>query len=470
MLRTIFISAIYLTFLGVGLGVPFVFTLGYVWVDTFKPQYVAYFLLNQIPVAMIMGAAAIGSYLLMDRRQPPRMNTIWLLQIAMTIWCTITMAWAVAPEYAWVKWDWATKTLLFSCFLPLVIRSKVHIEAFLLTYLLSLAANIIPFGAKTIIGGGGYGKNFGLVGGNSGLAEGGLLSTACIMVIPLALHFARHNDLLPQIRFRHLPFWGIAALALATAVGTHQRSALIGMAAMGVFLALGSRHKLLYMALGTIVAGILAVATTDQWADRISSIGEYQTESSAMTRILVWKWTLGFVKANPLGGGFHSYVINQIVFPPDAYNPGGYIQNGRAFHSIYFEVLGEQGWPGIVIFLMTSALTMWTLFRITRRTAKIPELQWCSSLAVALQAGLIAFLTAGAFVGIAFQPMFWYFVAATISLRAYLQRVEAADNVPSVGWRATAHRNLGTQSSPLQTGGWRPAVLPTTARRARSAR
>jgi len=122
------------------------------------------------------------------------------------------------------------------------------------------------------------------------------------------------------------------------------------------------------------------------------------------------------------------------------------------------------------MFLTTSALAMLTLFRIARRTAKIPELRWCSSLAVALQAGLVAFLTSGAFVGIAFQPMFWYFVAATVSLKAYMQRVEAADTVPSLGWRATAHRNLGTQSSPLQTGGWRPAVLPTTARRARSAR
>ncbi len=470
MLRTIFISAIYLTFLCVGIGVPFVLTLGYVWVDAFKPQYVAYYVLNQIPVAMIMGAAAIGSYLLMDRRHPPRVNTIWMLQIAITFWCAISMIWAVSPAFAWEKWDWAIKTLLFSCFLPLVIRSKVQIEAFLLTYLLSLAANIIPFGAKTIMGGGGYGKNFGLVSGNAGLAEGGLLSTACIMVIPLALHFARHNDLLPKWRFAPLPFWGIAALALATAIGTHQRSALIGLVAMGVFLALGSRHKLLYLMMGGIVAGILSVATTDQWADRISSISEYKSESSALTRILVWKWTLEFVTSHPLGGGFNSYVINQIVFPGDANNPGGSIQNGRAFHSIYFEMLGEQGWPGLFMFFGMTGITMWTLFRISRRTARIPELEWCSSLAVALQAGLIAFLTAGAFVGIVFQPMFWYFVAATVSLRAYLQRVEAPDSLPTTGWRVSAHRNLSVATGPAKPGGWRPAVLPATARRARSAR
>ncbi len=55
MLRSLWLLLVYASFLGVSSAAPFVATLGYVWVDTFGPQNVAYILLNQIPVAMIMG-------------------------------------------------------------------------------------------------------------------------------------------------------------------------------------------------------------------------------------------------------------------------------------------------------------------------------------------------------------------------------------------------------------------------------
>ena len=52
-----------------------------------------------------------------------------------------------------------------------MIRSRIQIEAFAQTYVLSLAANFVPFGVKTFISGGGYGTNLGLEQGNAGLSE-----------------------------------------------------------------------------------------------------------------------------------------------------------------------------------------------------------------------------------------------------------------------------------------------------------
>ena len=80
----------------------------------------------------------------------------------------------------------------------MAIRSRVQIEAFVQVYVLSLAANFIPFAAKVLISGGGYGRNLGLQGGNANLAEGGLLSVAVLMTIPLSLYLARHTQLLPR--------------------------------------------------------------------------------------------------------------------------------------------------------------------------------------------------------------------------------------------------------------------------------
>ena len=88
MLRSLWLLFLYMSFLGLGTAAPFVATLGYVWVDTFQPQEVAYILLNQIPVAMVMGAMAVGSYLLVDRRAPPKLSLETALQILMVLWLT----------------------------------------------------------------------------------------------------------------------------------------------------------------------------------------------------------------------------------------------------------------------------------------------------------------------------------------------------------------------------------------------
>ena len=59
---------------------------------------------------------------------------------------TVTLLWAEVPNSAWANRVWAVKTLLFAAFVPYVIRSRVQIEAFVQTYVFSLAGNIVPFG------------------------------------------------------------------------------------------------------------------------------------------------------------------------------------------------------------------------------------------------------------------------------------------------------------------------------------
>ena len=76
MLRSLFISLIFLSFIAMGAAAPFVFSLGYVWVDTFRPQEIASLVLPSIPVSMVMGALAIGSYIVADRRSPAPVETI----------------------------------------------------------------------------------------------------------------------------------------------------------------------------------------------------------------------------------------------------------------------------------------------------------------------------------------------------------------------------------------------------------
>ena len=210
-MRDLAIVLAYVGFLTVGTMAPFVLTLGYVWVDLFNPQSLSWSPVGRLPVALIMGAAAAGAYLLLDRRSPPKISVLTLLFIAITVWVTLTTTWAARPDESWAKWDVAFKCLAFATFVPFVIRSRIQIEAFVHVYVFSMAAHILPWGIKAVFGSGNYGQSLGLVGANVlWLSESSAVAAIGIMLTPLLLMLRKHSVLLPQGRIRDVVYYGMA--------------------------------------------------------------------------------------------------------------------------------------------------------------------------------------------------------------------------------------------------------------------
>ena len=59
------------------------------------------------------------------------------------------------------------------------------------------------------------------------------------------------------------------------------------------------------------------------------------------------------------------------------------VDQGRAFHSGYFEMLGEQGYPGLALWLWIQLLGLWQMERIRWKWKKRdgPNEQWVAPLA-----------------------------------------------------------------------------------------
>ncbi|WP_043836870.1 putative O-glycosylation ligase, exosortase A system-associated [Muricoccus aerilatus] len=466
MLRSVYLTLIYIAFVTLGVAAPFVFSLGYVWVDTFTPQNVAYSILPSIPVSLIMALLAIGGYVMMDRRDPPGISLILVLTVLFAGWVTFTTAvLAVSPWSAWTKWNWAVKTILFSAFIPYVFRSRVQIEAFLQIYLFSLAIHVLPTGLKTIINGGGYGMALGVVSGNSGFAEGSTLAAVALMLLPIVLYLRNHTIIVPKHPITNLMYIGLAVATITCAVGTYARTGLIGMLVVGTGLWLRTRHKVTYGLMGAVAGAALVFFTSSAWNERISTINTYQTEGSALGRILVWKWTLDFVAHNPLGGGFNSFEVNEIRFPAADGGLEDDVFRGKAFHSIYFEVLGEHGWPGLALFGALIVTAFLSLQRTSRWAKKTPGMEWLRELAYALQVSLITLLACGSFIGVAFQPMLYYMFALSACLAHHVQRLkkgaaDAAKQQRSWRDRLTLPKPAGPalpEPAVAAGGGWRAA-------------
>jgi probable O-glycosylation ligase (exosortase A-associated) len=438
MLRSLWLSMIYGAFLCAGLVAPFALGLGYVWVDTFSPQHVAYSILTEIPVSAIMAVATVGAYLLMDRKSPPRPNAIMVLIVIEGLWVSYTTQFeAVAPEWAWMKYDWAIKTIGFAAFMPYLFRSRVQIEAFWQVYVFAAAAQTLPYGAKTILSGGSYHANLGLLSGNSGLAEGSTLSTVAIMAVPIILWLARRQVILPRIRLVWAIYIGLAVAGISASLGTYERTGLVAVVVLGVGLWLQSRHKLRYGVWGGLaVVGLAAVLIRpgSDWMDRMSTITDYNQEASSLGRILVWKWTLGFAQTHPLGGGFNSYVVDTISFPAGDGGVTPIVIHGKAFHSMYFEALGEHGWPGLGLLLGLLGTSFLTLVRVVRKCRRLVDMEWCADLARALMVTEAVLVACGNFIGIGFQPEVYYLFAGAAMLACHVRGVERAGRpVPLLG-------------------------------------
>ena len=419
-MRDILLFLTYRTYMVLGLSAPFVFGLGYVWTDILLPQHVAYSIMRSFPIAMIMGAATVAMYLIVDRRSPPRPTLGWVLLLLFAAWVTLTTTWAVAPDEAWGKWNWAVKTVLFAAFLPFLFRSRVQLEALILTFLFSLSGHLIATGLKAVVTGGGYGKKIGLIPDMLGIGETSFLSMVSAVAIPLILFLKRHSLIIPRFRHTALGYNAIAAVAVLTALGTFARTGLIALGVLACLLWIQSKRKVL-VGLGLLMTGgIAALVMSQAWFDRMSTITNPNGESSAGQRLDIWKWTWSYVADHPLGGGFNAYVISSFV----RHEADGteYTVTGRAFHSLYFEILGEHGYVGFGLFALMILTMFGTMFRVRRKTRGIAELEWLHDLMKALMMATLIYLCGAAFIGVGFQPPIYYFMAIVISAGQYYVR------------------------------------------------
>ncbi len=442
-MRDIAFVAFLFAFIGIGFRKPFLFVLCFCYIDIVAPQRLSYFLINSIPISLIVFGLAIIGWLTADDKRDTRWSGRQTLLVALLLYCWMTTINADFPVEAADKWSWVWKALVWAIFLPLTLRTKLRIEALALILLLSAASIAIAGGIKTAAGGGGYGTLQLLLNENYGLYEGSTMSCVAISIIPLILWYRRHGTIFP-------PDWMVSlfcfALILACAllpVGTQARTGLICLVVLALLSLRAVKHRFLYIA----GAGLLAVAAIpflpQSYTDRMETIRGYKSDQSASTRVAVWAWTWEYAKDNPMGGGFNAFLQNRVRVEKEASSPqetaSVYEEESRAYHSSYFEMLGEQGYPGTALWLLLHLSGLFQMERIRRRylLTRRGEEQWIAPLATALQHGHIVYLVGSLFVAIAFQPFIYMMLALEIGLTTYCRRREKES-----GWRPLTARSM----------------------------
>jgi len=417
------------------------------WISLMNPHELVWGPASGLPFAFVVGAVTFFAWLFSKENKKLPMTPLVVLMLIFVAWCSVTTIFAYNTHDAPRIWTQYIKIMAITFLTIMMMQDRRRLTLLVIVFTVSLGYFGVKGGLFTIRSGGGdkvYGPG-GMIGDNNALA------VALLMVMP----FVRYLQLQVSQRWQRWGIFGCLGLILISILGSYSRGAFLGLACSAMVLALKSRHK---VGFGILVAAVLAAGLAfmpDKFSNRMETIETYEEDQSAYYRLNSWHFAMNFAAAHPLGGGFDVSSVQSLWhYAPDP-------SRVQVAHSIYFEVLGSQGFPGLFVFLAIIVLAFRTAGTIVKRTRNRPDLVWLRDLGAMGQVSVVAFSTGGAFLSIPFHDVFWDVVAIIVVAREIMVRELAKPAPQAVPTRTGAVSPFGRrQTGPLMP---EPQVAPGSA-------
>jgi probable O-glycosylation ligase (exosortase A-associated) len=405
MLRSTFLLFCLLSVVPLIVLYPHIGVLIWVWISTFNPHRLAAGFMTTAPLLMVLGGITLAAWFFSREPKLPKHHPVVWAIILFFLWTCLTTVLTPAMATKFSKLDTFAKMILFTILIATVINRRDRLEFLMLVIICSLGFYALRGSVGTILSGGKYSFEGPA---DSFIADRNSLGVAFVMCIPICIYIASH------FQHRLVRLAAIAALPifLLATIGTQSRGAFIALAAMAVWITLRSKRRVAGIAAIAISAGIVVGFMPQSWTDRMRTVENFQDDGSAQGRLQMWRYSLDLANDRPvLGGGFRAFANRRLA--------GNYLPPGmplRASHSVYFEALGEHGYPGLILYLNVLAAYFFTCSKITKLTRKRQDLRWANDMGGLFQASLIGFVVGGAFLEIVVFDMLYNLAAATMAL------------------------------------------------------
>jgi probable O-glycosylation ligase (exosortase A-associated) len=382
-------------------ALPFIFKRPWIgimlwcWLGYMNPHRQTWGFAYDFPFASICAVVTIVAFLFSREKK----DMVWTRETVLLLmfigWMLVTTLFSFYPDLAWLQWNKVWKIQVMVFLTAMIIKERQHLHWMIWIIALSLGYYGVKGGIFTIVHGGQF-----RVQGPAGTFFGGNNEMALVLAM-----------LVPLIRYLHLQEprkWVRLGLASAmvlsgvAAIGSQSRGGMLAMAAMGLFLWLKSRHKLVTGVYMVIAVAITAAVMPQEWYDRMDSIRNYQQDESALGRINAWHTAFNVAKDRVTGGGFEMFQARTFrQYAPEPFRV-------HDVHSIYFEVLGEHGFIGLGMFLLLAVFAWLRANQVIRVCKNDPEKKWAADLAAMIQVSLIGYGAGGAFLGLAYFDLTYH--------------------------------------------------------------
>jgi probable O-glycosylation ligase (exosortase A-associated) len=254
------------------------------------------------------------------------------------------------------------------------------------------------------------------------LGDGNDFSLSLVVLLPCAVELA----LRVRSFFLRILVSAAAVMSLLAIVASQSRGATIGIACIFMFMWWKSPRKIVSLVMVAIAALIMLAYAPPEYFNRMNTMADYKNEGSAMARIIAWKTGVRMAVDNPLlgvGTGNFPVAYGTKYKPPEAINAW------KTAHSIYFLVLGELGFTGIILLLGLIFSNILQNERVRKaieaRAGPKPPLEVKQQVRQLnlFTCAVIGFASAGAFLSAAYYPHIFVLTGLLIAARAIaLQR------------------------------------------------
>ncbi|HSU13291.1 O-antigen ligase family protein [Longimicrobium sp.] len=376
----------------------------YLFLEYVRPQSI-YDALVGPPWALICVILTVVAFLVLEGGQiRPRTPADAMLAV-FTVIVVASSVFAWKPEASYAKlqdyFSWVLIYLLISS----IVTTERRFLVFLLSFLL-YSFKMSQHGTRSWAEDGFIFRDWGTTGAPGWFQNSGEFGVQMCVFLPMVIFFitalSQHWG-----KVTRMLMWAMAVTAVTGIVASSSRGAILGLAAVALWMLLKSRYRARAL-VGTVVLTlfVLYILPPEQKA-RLDSMGEDQT---SVSRKDYWKHGREIMAENPVMGiGYANW--------PDWYEAN---YGFRALpHNIFIQAGAEMGYTGLLGLAGLIGATL-VVNRKTRKIAKtLPGAggnRFLHDSAHGLDGAMIGFLASGMFVTVLYYPFFWINLALTVAL------------------------------------------------------
>lgn len=423
-------------------GLAFWLMCAYLMFEYVRPQSI-YPALQVVPWTSATMAATVGAALV-SRQTRFISSPANVLLLAFSCVVVLSSIAAYRPDVSFARLDVYFLWLLAYAAIVLVVTNERRMLLMILAFVL-FNLKMSLFATRQWISMGFAFHSWGIGGAPGWFQNGGEFGIEMCVFFPIVMSLA--VGLRPRLsRWKYFVLVGIGGTSLVGMVASASRGALLGGAAVIMFLLARSSYKLRALAVTIVVGTVLFLAIPSQQKSRLAEAGD---DATSQSRLTYWKHGIEMTNEHPLLGiGFENW-------GPYYRDHIGYTSSRQEVaHNTVVEAASELGYSGLLVFVLLIGCTFVLNARTRAMAIRVgQEGRLTFHLATGLDGALIGFLVSGFFISALYYPFFWINLAMTVSLNTVAKSLPQP-GLPRPAWQVGNRQVFGAPpaGTPPRTG------------------
>lgn len=426
--RDILLIAVVMACTAIAIKRPVFGMLSFTCFGLLNPHTLTWNIGRTFPLALLTAVATMIGYLLSEekKRIPFRGETVLLAMFLMIFGVSTVLA--LYPERAFSGFVNVSKIFLMVILMTAIVNNQLRLQMLMRVIVLSIGFYAVKGFMFVIVTGGQY-RVYGP--DHTFLDGANPLGMALAMNVPLAIYLLRVET---NKWFRHL-LTVIVVSSYFSAICTYSRGAWLALGATTAFLILQSKHKLLLILGGAVVAlfvlPIVIAVLPENLIDKFDQLVNYDKDESSISRLWNWEFCTRAGLAHPLhgaGNDFYSLEAYAKYYPDFLDRWPGKVWS---CHSMWFTVFGEHGFPGLVVWLLLLLVSFHSLWRVRSFAKNHPAAANIGVCAKMIAVAMISFMVGGSFFDALYFDLFYTLVGVIVIMREILLEQASEEEVSS---------------------------------------